>query len=68
MTGCPCTYAPEWCALEGFFQSAYPSPQQGDFVFKAFGSMGLRNYDGSSKTGVLPTWQAIQAVPVDGGQ
>jgi hypothetical protein len=65
LTGCPCTYSPDWCAIESFFQ-IYAGGIQGDLLFKAFGSMGLRAYDGTPKPQVLDAWQAFQALPLAG--
>ena len=67
MTGCPCSYATDWCTIESAFQKSFSPPQKGDLVFKGFGSMGLRSYDGSPKALPLSAWQAVQSVPRDGG-
>jgi hypothetical protein len=63
MTECPCTYSPDWCAIESVFQ-LYFGGVQGDLLFKAFGSMGLRTYDGTPKPSALSTWQSFQSLPL----
>jgi len=61
MSGCPCSYSADWCAIESVFQSL--GGLQGDLLFKAFGAMGLRSYDGAPKSQLLATWQTFQSLP-----
>jgi len=55
-----------WC-IGVNFDRAYPPPwtppEFGELVYKAFGAMGLRNYDGSPKTGQLDLWKKYLALP-----
>jgi hypothetical protein len=42
------------------------SPAFAELAFKAFGSMGLRNYDGTPKSGEWGLWNQFLALPVSG--
>jgi hypothetical protein len=46
--------------------SAGWSPAFAELAFKAFGAMGLRNYDGTQKTGEEVLWNQYLALPVSG--
>jgi hypothetical protein len=55
-----------WC-IGINYSRAHPVPwplPNGELMFKAFGSMGLRNYDGTPKPGRWDTWQRFLALPV----
>ncbi|MEO8878208.1 MAG: hypothetical protein ABI461_21625 [Polyangiaceae bacterium] len=72
MTDCPCAFDATWCAVRDVFRGPAPpadagaaDPQFfGEVLAKAFGSMGLRNYDGSMKPTVYGHWQAALARPL----
>jgi hypothetical protein len=61
MTDCPCTFDATWCGvLDAFRGTGDPQSQvQGEIVLKAFGTMGLRAYDGTQKS-FYATWQAAR--------
>lgn len=57
-----------WCAAVNYARTFYPpgtSPAYGELVFKAFGSLGLRAYDGTPRDGVLSLWQKFLQLPID---
>ena len=57
-----------WCVGANVTRVAPPpglSPEVSELAFKAFGSMGLRAYDGTPKTGPLTLWQQFQQLPID---
>ncbi|MEO7112998.1 MAG: hypothetical protein ABI183_21345, partial [Polyangiaceae bacterium] len=70
MTDCPCTFDPTWCAVLGVFRGPDAGPDAGNAAFfgevlaKAFGTMGLRNYDGTQKATVYGRWQADLGRPL----
>lgn len=69
MTNCPCTFDTTWCTVLDIFRgpvSQGPTDTQlfGELLLKAFGTMGLRNYDGTPKAGHLALWSAALARPV----
>jgi hypothetical protein len=70
MTDCPCTFDPTWCAVLGEFRGPDAGADAGTTAFigevlsKAFGTMGLRNYDGTEKPTVYGRWQAALARPL----
>ena len=69
MTDCPCTFDATWCQVLDVFRG--PAPPDGgtdtrllgELSLKAFGTMGLRAYDGTPKAGVMARWQAVRAIP-----
>lgn len=66
MTRCPCDYEPTWCQVVDIFRSAGGGPLMpagqfvGEVLMKAFGTMGLRDYDGASKSALAPLWNAAR--------
>jgi hypothetical protein len=57
-----------WCAAVNYARTNYPpgtSSAYGELVFKGFGSLGLRAYDGTPKEGLLSFWQKFLQLPVD---
>ena len=65
MTNCPCSFDPTWCSVLDIFrgpaQPGAPEAQfYGEVLLKAFGSMGLRRYDGAAKP-LLDSWQRARA-------
>jgi hypothetical protein len=55
-----------WCLGINIYRRIAPSnPAFGDLVFKGFGSMGLRDYDGTPKPS-LTRWKATLARPTAG--
>ena len=69
MTDCPCTFDATWCAVLDLFRGpatdAGPDTQlTGELALKAFGVMGLRSYDGTSKAMMLARWKAARALPL----
>ncbi|HEX7671767.1 MAG TPA: hypothetical protein VF395_19370 [Polyangiaceae bacterium] len=69
MTNCPCTFDATWCTVLDIFRgpaSLGPTDTQlfGELLLKAFGTMGLRTYDGTPKAGHLALWHAALARPL----
>ncbi|HEX7663861.1 MAG TPA: hypothetical protein VF407_05100, partial [Polyangiaceae bacterium] len=65
MTDCPCTFDNTWCAVLNQFRGPDPGADAsvdtqffGEVLAKAFGNMGLRNYDGTQKPNVYARWQS----------
>ncbi|HKU42402.1 MAG TPA: hypothetical protein VJR89_29790 [Polyangiales bacterium] len=61
MTDCPCDFDATWCSvLDAFRGPAVGGVPQLQFLnevlLKAFGSMGLRTYDGTPRSGHLQVW------------
>jgi hypothetical protein len=66
MTDCPCSFDATWCAVLDIFRGpatdSGPDTQLlGELGLKAFGTMGLRGYDGTAKAGPMALWQAARA-------
>jgi hypothetical protein len=56
-----------WCAAVNSARDFPPPGTPGDLgelAFKAFGTMGLRAYDGTPKDGLLSLWQQFQQLPI----
>jgi len=72
MTDCPCTFDPAWCGVVDLFRAtggSDPTLQYiGEVLLKAFGTMGLRDYDGNPKPGLFSRWSEVRAVPVAGSR
>jgi hypothetical protein len=69
VTATPPTYAAcasdPWCGAVNIFRGLQPAqPNIGEVLFKAFGTMGLRNYDGAAKSSLMDRWQAARALPI----
>jgi len=65
MTDCPCSYDATFCSVLDIFRgpeqpSAPDVPYISEVLLKAFGSMGLRTYDGTPKAALLPLWTAVK--------
>jgi hypothetical protein len=55
-----------WCVAVNQTRANPPagsSPAFVELVFKAFGSMGIRAYDGTPKAGLSDIWQRFLALP-----
>jgi hypothetical protein len=67
MTDCPCSADATWCAVVDLFRGPAVAGTDtqflGEVLMKAFGSMGLRLYDGTPKPGVYPLWTAALSRP-----
>jgi hypothetical protein len=67
MNDCPCGFDPAWCSfLADLRQSAGAVPQaqaSAEYGIKQFGSMGLRQYDGTPRAALYARWQAARALP-----
>jgi hypothetical protein len=69
---CPCDYDPSWCAVVDVFRDAAGGPLVqgsdyfGEILLKAFGTMGLRDYDGVPKPALAPIWEAARRGPLGG--
>jgi len=66
MTDCPCTFDATWCSVLDIFRGPPATdasdPQLfGELLLKVFGSMGLRNYDGTPKAMHQALWDAARA-------
>lgn len=71
MSDCPCTFDKTWCSVLGVFRGPDPGPDAsvdtqflGEVLAKAFGTMGLRNYDGTQKPNVYARWQSALSRPL----
>lgn len=67
MTDCPCTFSTPWCDLVSFVrgQGATPLAQRDAEVgFKVFGTMGIREHDGTPRQPIFDRWTAARALPV----
>jgi hypothetical protein len=69
MTACPCTFDTVWCEVldisRGPATDGGGNPQfYGEVLFKAFGTMGLRDYEGNPKPTVYPRWSEALELPV----
>jgi hypothetical protein len=63
MTDCPCSFDAVWCEVLDIFRGPATDgggdPQfYGEVLAKAFGTMGLRDYEGNPKPVVYPRWQS----------
>jgi hypothetical protein len=69
MTECPCTFDTTWCATEQIVRSsAGPDPGAqyvAEVLFKMWGTMGLRRYDGSAKPALMSRWTAARAPRIE---
>jgi hypothetical protein len=68
MTNCPCTFDGSWCSVIDVFRGppqAGPTDTQlfGEILLKAFGTMGLREYDGTPKQALMTLWSSARSVP-----
>ncbi len=67
MTNCPCDFDATWCSVLDIFRG--PAPTSGTFdsqlfgelLLKVFGTMGIRNYDGTPKAMHMALWNAARA-------
>jgi hypothetical protein len=69
MTDCPCQKDATWCSVVDVFRGSAAAGSTdtqflGEVLMKAFGSMGLRLYDGSPKPLVYPLWAAARERPL----
>ncbi len=68
MTDCPCSLSSEWCSVvDTFRMAAGADPQSayvGEILLKAFGTMGLRDYDGVPKPELMSRWSAARVLPL----
>ncbi len=69
MTACPCTFDMFWCEVldiaRGPASDGGGNPQfYGEVEFKAFGVMGVRDYQGNPKPTVYPRWQRALDLPL----
>ena len=70
MTDCPCTFDATWCGVLDQFRGPDAGPDggvqafYGEILAKAFGTMGLRAYDGTQKPTVYARWQAALGRPL----
>jgi hypothetical protein len=65
MTDCPCKFDATWCSvLDAFRGSPVAGVPQAQFtdevLLKAFGTMGLRRYDGTPKSAHVAAWSAAR--------
>jgi hypothetical protein len=69
MTDCPCDFDASWCALVDLFRSIGgddPTAQfYGEMLLKIFGTMGIREYDGTPRQPIFDRWTAARALPLD---
>jgi hypothetical protein len=70
MTNCPCDYSATWCSVVDQFRTAAGGPLTpgadflGEVLLKAFGTMGLRDYDGKPKPKLAKAWNDARAQPL----
>jgi hypothetical protein len=63
MTDCPCDFDATWCTVLGVFRGPVVAgtPQArfyNEVLLKAFGTMGLRRYDGTPRAAHLAAWSS----------
>lgn len=68
MTSCPCTFDAGWCGVIDVFRGPPPTGQVdtqlfGEILLKAFGTMGLRHYDGAPKPELMTLWTELRSRP-----
>jgi hypothetical protein len=63
MSDCPCKFDATWCSVLDIFRGQGSAEAQfyGEVLLKAFGSMGLRHYDGTAKAAALGSWSAFRS-------
>ena len=71
MGECGCQQSAEWCTVRDIFRGPPPtgtvdSQLAGELLLKAFGTMGLRTYNGTVKPDVYRRWQQARALPIRG--
>jgi hypothetical protein len=66
MTDCPCTFAAPWCDLVRTVRGTGTPVAQRDaeIGFKAFGTMGIRDYTGAPRQPIFSRWAAARALPI----
>ena len=68
MTDCPCTFDASWCAVVDAFRASAGSDPVDQFfaelMLKGFGTMGLRERDGTPRSPIFDRWAEILALPV----
>jgi hypothetical protein len=65
MTDCPCEFEPTWCTVLDVFRgppvAGVPEVRfLNEVLLKAFGTMGLRRYDGTPRAGHLAEWKKLR--------
>jgi hypothetical protein len=58
-----CGAHPEWCGAVDAFRGALGG-WFGELVFKFFGTMGLRDYEGNLREPMATTWADLRALPL----
>lgn len=66
MTDCPCDFELQWCTVLDVFRGPAVAgvPELrflNEVLLKAFGTMGLRRYDGTPRAGHLAAWKKLRA-------
>ena len=67
MTNCPCDYDATWCSVVDQFRGAAGGTLTpgadfiGEVLLKAFGTMGLRDYEGALKPKLAEPWSAARS-------
>jgi hypothetical protein len=69
MTNCPCTFDATWCTVLDIFRgpvstTATDTQFVGELLLKAFGTMGIRHYDGTPKPEHYALWTAARQRPI----
>ncbi len=69
MTACPCSFDATWCTVLAIARGppsdgGVDTQFYGELLFKAFGTMGLRDYEGVLKPTVYARWQQSRALPI----
>jgi hypothetical protein len=60
-----CVPTDSFCIGDNIFRLAFPGNELfGDLSFKAFGTMGIRNYAGEEKSQVFSFWQQTFQLPL----
>jgi hypothetical protein len=68
MTNCPCDFDATWCSVLDIFRGpptigTFDTQLFGELALKVFGTMGLRNYDGTPKPAHTTAWNAARSRP-----
>jgi hypothetical protein len=69
MTDCPCHLDQTWCAVVDAFRgpattSGIDTGLLGEVLMKAFGTMGIRLYDGTPKSQLYSLWNSALGRPL----
>jgi hypothetical protein len=50
-----------WCVADNLFKQSNADPNTGEYLFKLFGAMGIKDYNGTAKVSTASIWQQALA-------